>query len=70
MTTEHLPECRYVVFQQQGQIPEAVIPMRCICAALRACEQRAWVRGFDAGVRAAREADSPLPPTTGRAHKY
>lgn len=71
--TDHLPECRFVVFQQQGQIPEAVIPMGCICSALRACEARLedeWLnrynaaeqRGYDAGfrngVRAARDAAS------------
>ena len=38
--TDHLPECPYVVFDQQGQIPATVIPGRCICRALRACEQR------------------------------
>lgn len=69
--SDHLPECRYVVFQQQGQIPEAVIPMGCICAALSACEARLedeWLnrynaaeqRGYDAGfrngVQAARDA--------------
>ena len=47
--TDHLPECPYVVFDQQGQIPATVIPGRCICRALRACEQR--VRNQDIATR-------------------
>lgn len=69
--SDHLPECPYVVFDQQGQIPATVIPGGCICSALRACEARLedeWLnrynaaeqRGYDAGfrngVQAAREA--------------
>ena len=38
--TDHLPECPYAVFDQQGQIPATVIPGGCICSALRACEAR------------------------------
>ena len=71
--SDHLPECRYVVFQQQGQIPEAVIPMGCICDRLRACEQRVreewyevqsetWEQGYKYAVDAAREAVAAVPP--------
>lgn len=38
--SNHLPECPYVVFDQQGLIPATVIPGGCICPALRECEQR------------------------------
>jgi len=56
--SDHLPDCRYVVFQQQGQIPEAVIPMGCICPALRACEQRVRCSGFHAGATLSAPANS------------
>lgn len=52
--SDHLPECPYVVFDRQGQIPATVIPGGCICPSLR----EAYRAGYSKGVRDARESAS------------
>ena len=66
MTTDHLPECE-TYRKEIGYV--------CICGLLHACEERVWDEAYACGFNAGRAhgekvGTPPLPPTTGRAHKY